>query len=217
MTAKLPSIISYPLPTDGLPPQQVLWRPGHLRAALLIHDMQRYFLRPFDGAGSVRTALIDNVTRLRDTCAVRSIPIMYTAQPGGMTAAQRGLLHAFWGPGMTTDPRDREIVPELTPKAEDHLFTKWRYSAFYQTDLAEILRELGRDQLLICGVYAHLGCLVTAIDAFSHGFEAFLIADAVADTSAEYHQLALKFAAESCAATPTTRYTLESLCGNQDG
>jgi trans-2,3-dihydro-3-hydroxyanthranilic acid synthase len=54
--------------------------------------------------------------------------------------------------------------------------------------------------LLVCGVYAHVGCLVT----FSHDIQPFLVADAVADFSPQYHQLALSYAAERCAATPET-------------
>jgi isochorismate hydrolase len=216
MTTYLAPISSYPLPAGNLPPQQVPWRPDHRRAALLIHDMQRYFLRPFAGAGPVRDALTGNIVRLRDACAARQVPVLYTAQPGGMTASQRGLLRAFWGPGMTAEKGDREIVPELAPRPGDRVLTKWRYSAFHRTGLVEALHDLGRDQLLICGVYAHMGCLVTAIDAFSHDIEAFLIADAVADLSAEYHRLALTFAAERCAATPTTLSALESLGAGHD-
>jgi isochorismate hydrolase len=217
MTTHLPPIGNYPLPAGNLPSQQAPWRPDPRRAALLIHDMQHYFLRPFDDAEPVRKALIDNIARLRDACAARGTPVLYTAQPGGMTTAQRGLLHVFWGPGMSAEPGDREIVPELAPRPGDRVLTKWRYSAFHRTGLAETLHDLGRDQLLICGVYAHMGCLVTAVDAFSHDIEAFLIADAVADLSADYHRLALTFAAERCAATPTTASALDSLGAGPGG
>jgi isochorismate hydrolase len=216
MTTHLPAITTYPLPTEDLPPQRVPWRPGADRAALLIHDMQRYFLRPFDDAEPVRKTLIDNIAGLRDACAARGVPVLYTAQPGGMTAQQRGLLLAFWGPGMSTAPGDREVVPELAPRPGDRVLTKWRYSAFHRTGLAGALRELGRDQLLVCGVYAHLGCLMTAVDAYSHDIEPFLVADAVADLTADYHRLALSFAAESCAATPATRSVMHDLGAGAD-
>jgi isochorismate hydrolase len=217
MTTILPPAAEYPLPVTDLPRQRVPWRPDRRRAALLVHDMQRYFLRPFDTAGAVRDTLLTNVALLRDRCAGLGIPVLYTAQPGGMTAQQRGLLRALWGPGMTATPEDREIVSALAPRPGDHVLTKWRYSAFHHTDLADRLRRLGRDQLLICGVYAHLGCLVTALDSYSHDLETFLVADAVADLTPDLHRLALGFAAESCAATPTTRACVNALAETEDG
>jgi isochorismate hydrolase len=99
----------------------------------------------------------------------------------------------------------------LAPGPFNRVFTKWRYSAFHRSELLPFLRAQGRDQLLICGIYAHVGCLITACDAFSHDIEPFLVADAVADFSAEYHRLALWYAAERCAATPPTSAVVQAL------
>ena len=67
------------------------------------------------------------------------------------------------------------------------------------------------DQLVICGVYAHLGCLITAYDAFSHDIETFLAADAVADFSAQHHAMALANAAAGCAVVSATTDLLDQL------
>ena len=67
----------------------------------------------------------------------------YTAQPGGMTGEERGLLRDFWGPGMRVDPPTREVVAQLAPGRGDWVFTKWRYSAFFSTDLLERMRRTG--------------------------------------------------------------------------
>jgi bifunctional isochorismate lyase/aryl carrier protein len=55
------------------------------------------------------------------------------------------------------------------------------------------MRETGRDQLIIVGVYAHIGILSTALDAFMLDIKPFVVGDAVADFSLEEHQQALKF------------------------
>ncbi|PHM73866.1 isochorismatase family protein [Xenorhabdus kozodoii] len=88
---------------------------------------------------------------------------------------------------------------------------KWRYSAFFKSNLLHRLRDLNRDQLIICGVYAHIGCLTTAIDAYSHDIETFFVSDAVADFSEEKHHLALRMAAEICAVVASTEQVITNL------
>ncbi|MBD0711178.1 MULTISPECIES: isochorismatase family protein [unclassified Streptomyces] len=208
--AGIPPIEPYPLPTaDDLPDNTAGWSADPDRAVLLVHDMQRYFLRPFPTP--VRETLVRNAARLRERAVATGMPVAYTAQPGGMTAEQRGLLKDFWGPGMRVDPVDREVVEPLTPSADDHVITKWRYSAFHRSDLLGWMREQGRDQLILCGVYAHVGVLMTAVDAFTHDIQPFFVADAVADFSAEYHRSALDYAAARCAVVTTTDTVLGQL------
>jgi isochorismate hydrolase len=208
----IPPISPYPMPTqDDLPDNTAGWRVDPDRAVLLVHDMQKYFLAPFPGGTSPVTELVANVAALRRRCAELGVPVAYTAQPGGMTEADRGLLKDFWGPGMAVHPEHREVVEPVAPRPGDRVFTKWRYSAFHRSGLAAFLRESGRDQLVVCGVYAHVGVLMTACDAFTNDVEAFLVADAVADFSEDYHRLALRWAAERCAVTPTTGTVLEWL------
>ncbi|WP_329092409.1 MULTISPECIES: isochorismatase family protein [unclassified Streptosporangium] len=200
----IPPITPYPLPTTGdLPRNTARWTPDPARAVLLIHDMQRYFLKPFPP--SMREELVGAVARLREQSAALGVPVAYTAQPGSMTEEERGLLKDFWGPGMRRAPEDRLMADELAPAPGDWEFAKFRYSAFARTDLLERLRAAGRDQLIVCGVYAHVGVLMTAVDSFTHDLETFLVADAVADFSSDYHRLALTYAAERCAVLLTAK------------
>jgi trans-2,3-dihydro-3-hydroxyanthranilic acid synthase len=194
------AIAPYPMPAGAdLPSPAVPWRPRPDRAAVLVHDMQRYFLRPFPVGESPVTELVANVTRLLASARAAGVPVFYTAQPGGMSAADRGLLHDFWGPGMGVAEDDRGIAADVAPAPGDTVLTKWRYSAFYRSDLEERLRRAGRDQLVVCGVYAHMGCLITACDAFSRDIQPFLVADALADLSLDDHLMALRYAADRCA------------------
>ena len=196
----IPVIPSYPMPAEAdLPAAIPAWTADPSRAVLLIHDMQRYFLQPFPAGQEPVSALVPNVARLRDTCRELGVQVAYTAQPGGMTERQRGLLKDFWGPGMRVDPADRWIVDPVSPETDDWMITKWRYSAFFKSDLLRKMRDANRDQLVICGVYAHIGILATAIESFSNDIETFIVADAVAGFTRESHLMALNYAARSCA------------------
>ncbi|MEU5340558.1 MULTISPECIES: isochorismatase family protein [unclassified Streptomyces] len=200
----IPDIAAYPMPGErDLPANTARWTVSPNRAVLLVHDMQRYFLRPF--ADAQRRELTGNVVLLRERCARLGIPVAFTAQPGDMSEEQRGLLMDFWGPGMRLDPADRAVTDELTPRGDDWLITKWRYSAFFRSGLRARMLAHGRDQLIVCGIYAHIGVLATAVDAFTHDIQTFLVADAVADFSAEEHRLALTYAARRCSVVTTAR------------
>ncbi|MBT2368693.1 isochorismatase family protein [Streptomyces sp. ISL-10] len=210
--AGIPPIQPYPMPTEGALPLPVPhWTIDPARAVLLIHDMQRYFLAPFPVGEAPVTDLVRNATELREQFARRGAPVAYTAQPGGMTDEERGLLKDFWGPGMRVDREHRKVVDPLEPKSGDWMFTKWRYSAFFRTELLERMRSEGRDQLVVCGVYAHVGVLMTAVEAFTNDIETFLVADAVADFSERHHRQALTYAAERCAVVTTTKAVVDEL------
>ena len=73
------------------------------------------------------------------------------------------------------------------------------------------MRARGRDQLMICGIYAHIGCLATAVDAFQRDIQAFAIADAQADFSRDRHDMAMGWIAATCGVPLSTRQALLSL------
>lgn len=188
----------YELPTrQEMPERGFPWRVRPRRAVLLVHDMQSYFLAAFEE--EMRARLVGTVAGLRKRCADQGVRVAYTAQPGRMSPEDRGLLRDVWGPGMSDSEEDRGIVPELEPDSADWTFVKWRYSAFFRSDLLDRMRAEGRDQLVLCGVYAHVGIVATALEAFSHDIEVFLAGDAVGDFSAEHHRLALRYTASTCA------------------
>jgi trans-2,3-dihydro-3-hydroxyanthranilic acid synthase len=203
----IPAIEPYPLPMSADLPKNVAgWTVDPRRGAVLVHDMQQFFLRPFPEA--MASELVRNTAAVLARGRELGMPVAYTMQPGDMTARQRGLLADFWGPGMHASPADRDVPAPLAPGPRDGMFTKWRYSAFFGSGLLAWLRRQDLDQLVICGVYAHVGVLVSAVDAFSNDIQPFVVADAVADFSAEDHLFAMDYAARTCAVVTTTEEVL---------
>lgn len=196
---------------------RVNWRVDPARAALLVHDMQRYFVRAFelerDGQplpdAQINIA-IANIRRLLDAAHAANIPVYYTAQPPRQNPADRRLLTDFWGDGLQDD-ENAQILDELAPTEADTVLTKWRYSAFVRSPLEEQLKDLGRDQLIIGGIYAHIGCLTTALEAFMRDIQPFMVADALADFTEKEHRMACEYASGRCARVLNTAKVLENI------
>lgn len=194
----LPGIAPYPLPQGDLPPSRGGWTPDPARLALLIHDMQRYFCAPFPQQDAPLRPLVDNIRRIAHTARQAGIPVFYTAQNGNQSRPDRGLQADLWGPGMRDTPDHTDILPQLAPQEGDITLVKHRYSAFQRSNLETLMRARGRDQLMITGIYAHIGCLATAAEAFQRDIETFAIADAQADFDRARHDMAMAWVAACC-------------------
>lgn len=154
---------------------------------------------------------MDNIARLLAHCRARGIPVFYTAQHGDQDRRDRGLQADLWGPGMRRSADHEPIIDALAPQPGEHVLVKHRYSAFQRSNLETLMRVRGRDQLLVTGVYAHIGCTATVVEAFQRDIEAFIAADAVADFSRADHDQALHWIARTCGVPMTTDQLLEVL------
>ncbi|WP_126975882.1 isochorismatase family protein [Frigidibacter oleivorans] len=195
---RLPAIAAYPLPAAAdLPAPRAPFRLDRARAALLVHDMQAYFCAPYPQGDSPLAPAIAHIARLLAAARAAGVPVFYTAQELRQDRRDRGLQADLWGPGMQAEGAEA-ILPALAPAPGDHVLVKHRYSAFQRSNLEPLMRARGRDQLIVCGLYAHIGCMLTAAEAFMRDIEPFFVADALADFSRDRHDMALSWVAEIC-------------------
>lgn len=201
----IPCLPDYPLPAKkSFPANKVNWVFHPDKAVLLIHDMQDYFLKFYQEGAVLTRKLIANINALKAFCHQQEVPIIYTAQPDKQTDKDRALLNDMWGAGLNEHADLKKICIELTPSAYDTVLVKWRYSAFQRSVLESMMRDLGRDQLLICGIYGHIGCLVTAVDAFMRDIKPFMVGDAIADFSEQDHLMSMSYVAGCAGKVVTT-------------
>jgi nicotinamidase-related amidase len=125
----------------------------------------------------------------------RLLPAM--ANPGEVAANAALVLHAAQAMGVPVTVSEQypkglgPTVPALRQAAGGEPMEKIEFSCLKNPAIAERLRGLGRRQLVIAGVEAHVCVLQSAIDARGEGFEVFVVADATGSRRPESRERAL--------------------------
>ena len=90
-----------------------------------------------------------------------------------------------------------ELLDELSFKQGDITILKNRYSAFFGTNLKQILAELGVDTLVVCGINTQACVRTTVIDAFQYDIETIIATDATTSWDETYHKTTMRYFRES--------------------
>jgi isochorismate hydrolase len=180
-------------------------------SALLVIDMQRYFLERESHAflpGS--ESILGNVESLVARYRAKSLPIVFTRH-AILPDEEPGAMGRWWGDRIRDEDPMSQIVSSLEPKNDDIVLRKSKYNAFAGTDLEAELGRLGVKQLVITGVMTHLCCETTARDAFTRDFDVFVVIDGMASSSEDLHISSLKTLADGFAIPVTTEEALRWL------
>jgi len=84
-----------------------------------------------------------------------------------------------------------EVADELNPRPTDTILPKRRFSAFFKTDLAERLRGLGADTIVVTGITAEVCVSMTALDGLCHDFYVIVLEDCTSSQDKERRQSCL--------------------------
>ncbi|UCD32450.1 MAG: isochorismatase family protein [Desulfobacterales bacterium] len=160
-------------------------RPQPDRCALLVIDMQHYFL-------SMAAPILENVLSIIDVCRSKGIWTIFTQHGHKNVATEDGMLAQWWGDLIEYGSKNWELINLLKPSARDRIINKNQYSAFHGTGLDESLRSRNIEELIITGVMTNCCCETTARDAFVKDFRVFFISDATATVNDELHLASLK-------------------------
>jgi len=162
------------------------------KAALLVIDMQNFFLSPESPTYTCSgAAVLPVVQKLVRAFRQAGRPVVFTRHvhhPGGLDA---GIMEWWWEGMCLEGTPESEIHPGLAPRPGEKVVLKHRYSAFYNTDLETVLRCLEVEQLVITGVMTNLCCESTARDAYFRDYKVFFTADGTGTVSDEMHVASL--------------------------
>jgi nicotinamidase-related amidase len=179
--------------------------------ALLIIDMQRDFCLAGGYIASMgydiapAQALLEPLARTAALARGWGAKIIYTREGHrpdlSDLPAQKSWRSRQSGPGIgAAGPMGRflvrgesghGIVPELAPEAGDIVIDKPGYSAFYATDLHQILTVAGIRHLILSGLTTDVCVHSTLRDAVDRGYECLVLSDLCATTEPANHHAAL--------------------------
>jgi isochorismate hydrolase len=171
-------------------------------SALLILDMQEYFLREESHAFiPAARAIIPGLNRVIHQFREAERPVLASRHANSRENA--AMMASWWAELLTLDHPLGAIDPDLDIRSEE-IFLKAQYDAFYRSPLAGLLAADNVRQLVIGGVMTHLCCETTARAAFVRGYQVFFLADGTATYNADLHTASLRNLAHGCAVLTTT-------------
>ena len=178
-------------------------------AALVVLDMQRYFLDPLSHAfvpGSEE--ILRRIEALSTAFLEKNRPVILTRHIN--TPENAGIMASWWNDLIQSESPMSRITSEL-PQDRSHIVIKSRYDAFFQTDLESFLHRHKVRQVVITGVLTHLCCETTARSAFMRDFRVFFPVDGSATYNEHFHQATLRNLSHGFAHLTQIRTLFQSL------
>ncbi len=141
-----------------------------------------------------RATIVANTNELAAMCREASVPVVWVRQEfapdlsdATLEVKRGGIRVVIAGtPGAA-------LLPELDAQLSDHFLVKKRYSAFFGTNLDELLRELGRDRLIIAGINTHACIRATVVDAYQRDLEVILAKECIDSHDPEHHEVSWRY------------------------
>ncbi len=144
------------------------------KPAILVVDMLNDFVTGAIGCDRARE-IVPATARLLDAAREKGVPVIFcndAHRPGIDRELQ------IWGDHALVGTPGAEVIPELNLCEKDYVVPKRRYSGFFQTDLDILLKELGVQTVIICGLHTHMCCRHTSADAYCLGYDVVVAKEA---------------------------------------
>jgi nicotinamidase-related amidase len=188
--------------------------------ALLVIDMLNDFFRQHATLAACRNELVKSTNQLISAFRAHAQPVYWVRQEFAsdlsdafVVMRKRGIRIAIAG----TD--GCEILPELDRLPSDIVIIKKRYSAFFGTNLDQLLTACQPLTLVVAGINTHACVRTTAIDAFQRDLDVLIAGDCVYSYDPEHHEITRRYLDGHIAPFMTNQQIIELLgtCNKADG
>jgi len=188
------------------------------RTALVIIDMQVDFASPEGAVGrwgvdlSTVPAALAAAERLAAAARETGVPVVFVGlqtsreedSPAWTERMRRRGGDADGESGLCREGTVGAAFVGPTPRPDEAVIGKLRYSGFFRTDLDATLQRLGVDTLVVCGLTTECCIDCTVRDAFHLDYHVFIATDACAAYEPELHEGALRSLDLNCAILTNT-------------
>lgn len=192
------------------------------RTALIVYDACRRALTPADPVRrQAMLPVLDAWVRLIGAARAAGLPVIYTTPVSRADGADIVLLPTdlsveTGAPSLTNcveGSDDARFPDEIAPRPEDYVLLKRRPSAFHGTGVAELLRMLRRDGVIIGGGATNRGVETSVREAFSHDLRTVVVRECCWSGDAAAHAYSLDRAMKMYAQVRTLDQTVAMLGG----
>jgi ureidoacrylate peracid hydrolase len=196
------------------------WRLVPGRTVHVIIDAQNDFLHPsgwYAKAGvdiSHMQRVVAPIKALNVECRRHGVPIVWTRhgfrdeRDGGTLVRLRPFLRDG---GLRVDTWGYDVLEDLEPRRDDWFVAKNRLSAFFQSNLELILRNLGAETVIFSGVLTNQCVAATSKDASFRDFLPVVVEEATGTTLPHLHAPAIEMIAVGWGEVATLDQTLAAL------
>ena len=158
-------------------------------SALLILDMQNYFLSPSSHAHIPSApAIIPNILTLIKKFIKTNRPIIFSQHINSVDSS--GMMEYWWKDLIAPASNQAQIIDDFNIN-QGIILVKNHYDAFHKTKLDIILKNNKVSNIVICGVMTQLCCETTARAAFMHNYKVFFTIDGTATYNRKFHEASL--------------------------
>jgi nicotinamidase-related amidase len=162
------------------------------RSALLVIDMQKFFLDPVSPTFTCGgLAILPGLERLIRAFRGAGRPVLFTRHVHHPDDLDAGIMGWWWKGKCIEGSPESEIHPAIAPLPREKVVFKHRYSAFFDTDLETVLRCLKVEDIVIAGIMTNICCESTARDAYYRDHRVFFLADGTGSINEEMHLASL--------------------------
>ena len=212
--ARVEKRLGKPHPFDTIDPR---------RTALLVIDMQNYFVKPgHQSEVPLAREIVPNINRLAAELRRRGGHVVWIRNTTADTRESWSNYHDYLQTPERSERRLKSMdigadgyeywhLNDIRP--EDAQVTKKRYSAFLQgsSDIEHHLRDRGIDTVLITGTATNVCCESSARDAMMCNFKTIMVSDGLATQTDEEHNASLSAFYGQFGDVQTVDEVLESL------
>jgi nicotinamidase-related amidase len=180
--------------------------------ALLVIDMLNDFFRQHASLEARRDELVGSINQITSAFRAHTQPVYWVRQEFAPDLSDAFIAMRKHGIRTTMTGTDGcEILPELDRLPADVVIVKKRYSAFFGTDLDQLLAVLQPLTLVIAGINTHACIRTTAIDAYQRDLDVVIAADCVDSYDMEHHEVTRRYLDRHIAPFRTNREIIDLL------